>query len=110
LANHLKSLVFNMKNFMETKIGARFAAAVGAVLTVAGLSGCATNDCTTTVRGTQTRSVSGNDTSAWRGAEVMTTTCRYKGDTDPRAFKAPGHLEHMNNDRNAQKPGLVPWQ
>jgi len=28
---------------METKIGARFAAAVGAVLTVASLAGCATN-------------------------------------------------------------------
>lgn len=94
---------------METKIGARFAAAVGAVLTVAGLSGCATNDCTTTVRGTQVRSVNGDATTAWKGAEVMSTTCRYRGDTDPTNFKAPGHYQHMNTPREAA-PAYTPWK
>ena len=93
-----------MKNLLETKLGLRFASAVGALLTVAG---CATNDCTTTVSGTQTRSVSGNATSEWRGAEVMSTTCRYRGDTEPTNFKAPAHLEHMNKARPEK---LTPWK
>lgn len=95
-----------MKNLFETRIGARFAAAVGALLTV---TGCATNDCTTTVRGTQVRSVSGDATTAWKGAEVMSTSCRYSGTTEPKEFKAPAHYEHMNKERE-KGPSFSPWK
>lgn len=95
-----------MKALFENKIGARFAAAVGALLTVAG---CATNDCVTTVRGTQVRSVSGDATTQWKGAEVMSTTCKYRGNTDPTNFKAPAHLEHMNTPRQKDS-GFSAWK
>ena len=83
-------------------------AALATVFALAGLNGCATNDCYTTVQGVQTRSNNGNMNSDWKGVEVMRTNCTYSGDTDPRAFKAPAHYEHMNKDRNAQ--GFKLWQ
>ncbi len=86
----------------------KVAAAVTAVLALAGLGGCATNDCHTTIQGVQTRSNNGNLNSDWKGVEVMRTNCTYSGDTDPRAFKAPAHYEHMNKDRNAQ--GYSIWR
>lgn len=101
-----------MKNIFESPLVLRLGAVASTFLLAAG---CATNDCQTTVRGTQVRSVVGNDTSIWKGSEVMSTTCRYQGNTDPTKFKAPGHLEHMNTPRTqpqqqGQSTVLIPWQ
>ncbi|MBI2233600.1 MAG: hypothetical protein HYU57_01090 [Micavibrio aeruginosavorus] len=52
-------------------------------------------DCTTKISGTQTRSVNGNNTGAWRGSERMNTECAYSGKNAPGNFNAPQHYQHM---------------
>lgn len=79
-------------------VGNEIGGAIGAVVGAIG-GGVVGNmlepDCTTRISGTQTRSVNGNNTGAWRGSERMNTECAYSGKNAPGNFNAPQHYQHM---------------